>query len=348
MHRFTCPTCRHELHFHNFDCLGCGGAVAYDPLREAFAGLSGGVGGNDRPACANRAAAGCNWLVSDDAGAFCLACRHNRTVPDTTVPGNAANWARIELAKRHLFYSILRWRLPHPTRDAVPNGLAFDFLADTTGIDGQVDPVLTGHASGLVTLNIAEGDDAEREARRTAMGEPYRTLIGHMRHEIGHYYWEILIRDGGGLDGFRGLFGDERADYGDALAAHYAAGPPAGWETQHISAYAAAHPWEDFAETWAHYIHIVDASETAHAFGMSLRPPDRWGRAETVVDLDANPYFAGDLAELLADWIPLTVAMNAINRAMGQPDLYPFVLNEPVRRKLAFIHDLIHAPHRAA
>jgi len=347
MHRFACPTCRHELHFHNYECLGCGGTVAYDPGREAFAVLTGGTTEDDRPACANRAAAGCNWLVSNSAGGFCLACRHNRTVPDTTVPGNAANWARIELAKRHLFYSLLKWQLPHPTRDAAPNGLAFDFLADTTGPDGRIESVMTGHASGLITLNIAEGCDAEREARRTAMGEPYRTLIGHMRHEIGHYYWEVLVRDGRRLDGFRDLFGDERRDYAEALKAHYACGSPSGWEAQHISAYAAAHPWEDFAETWAHYIHIVDASDTAHAFGMSLRPLDREGRAGATVDLDANPYLATDLAEVLADWMPLTVAMNAINRAMGQPDLYPFVLNEAVRRKLAFIHDLIRAPRHA-
>jgi hypothetical protein len=334
MKRFSCPVCRKEVHFDNSVCLSCEAALAFDSDAIRFAALSRDTQ-SPRP-CANRDVAGCNWLARDGTK-FCPACMHNRTIPDTSDPGKVANWRAIEQAKRYLFYSLLRWGLPHPLRsDEVPDGLAFDFLADSATPDAP--SVLTGHADGLVTLNIAEGDDAEREARRTAMGEPYRTLIGHMRHEVGHYYWQVLVRDAGRLDAFRDLFGDDRQDYGEALKRHYAQGPRSDWRDSFISSYASAHPWEDFAETWAHYIHIVDSSETAHAFGMSLR--DRTGGD---VEMDTDPYRRGTLAETLADWVPLTVAMNAINRSMGQPDLYPFVLSDAVERKLGFIHDLIHA-----
>lgn len=327
MKRFACPECRAEVHFDNSTCVACRTPLAYDSAAARFVALNGPA------ACANRDLAACNWLAQPGAR-FCAACRHNRTVPDTAQGANKANWRAIEQAKRYLFYSLLRWDLPRPTRQDRPDGLAFDFLADT-----GASRVMTGHANGLITLNIAEGDDAEREARRTAMGEPYRTLIGHMRHEIGHFYWQILVRDGGPLDRCRAVFGDDRADYAAALRRHYTRGAPAGWSKRFISAYATAHPWEDFAETWAHYIHIVDASETAHAFGMALR--DLSGQT---TEMTTNPYLKTDLSDTLADWVPLTVAMNALNRSIGQPDFYPFVLSGAVKAKLAFIHDLIHTP----
>lgn len=334
MQRFACPACAAEVYFDNTECLGCGALIGYDPQAARF------VPAGTLPACANRDAAFCNWTAAP-GGTLCIACSHNRTVPDPAPPGNLDNWRAIEAAKRHLFYGILRWGLPHPTRMEQPDGgLAFDFLADGTDANGNPTHVLTGHAEGLITLNIAEGSDAEREARRTAMGEPYRTLIGHMRHEIGHYYWDVLVRDGGRRDAFRALFGDERADYAAALERNYADGPPADWASRHISAYAAVHPWEDFAETWAHYLHIVDASDTAHAFGMRLR-----SRGDSVV-MDTDPYAAGNLDDTLADWVPLTLAMNSLNRSMGQPDLYPFVLNDPVCAKLGFIDALVHPPAR--
>src|SRR5690606_37751331 len=188
--------------------------------------------------CANAEHNACNWLAPEGEE-LCLACRHNLTIPDLTSAENRRNWQRIEDAKRHLFYSILRWRLPAPTRAEDPEGgLAFEFLSDVVRPDGTIEPVLTGHASGLITINIAEGDDVERERRRTAMDEPYRTLLGHFRHEIGHYYWDRLVRDGNRLEGFRALFGDERADYAAALKRHHEEGPPADWRDHHISAYA--------------------------------------------------------------------------------------------------------------
>lgn len=330
MQRFACPACAAEVYFDNTECLGCGALIAHDPHAARF------VPAHAQPACANRDSAFCNWTAAPGA-ALCIACAHNRTVPDPTLPGNLDNWRAIEAAKRHLFYAILRWGLPHPTRTEQPDtGLAFDFLADGVDVDGAPEQVLTGHDDGLITLNIAEGDDAEREARRTAMGEPYRTLIGHMRHEVGHYYWDLLVRDGGRLDDFRALFGDERADYAKALERNYAEGPPPDWAERHISSYASVHPWEDFAETWAHYNHIVDASDTARAFGLRLRGDG------AALSIDTDPYASGHLDDTLTDWMTLTVAMNCINRSMGQPDLYPFALNDPVRAKLAFMDGLVH------
>ena len=188
------------------------------------------------------------------------------------MPANVERWGKIELAKRYVIRALMRWRLPRPDRKQDPeSGLAFDLIADETRADGRIKRVLTGHDNGLITLNIAEADDAEREARRAAMREPYRTLLGHIRHEIGHYYWDRLVSDEGRIGEFREAFGDETQDYASALERHYRDGAPPDWMNRFISAYASAHPWEDFAETWAHYLHIVDALETARSYGIDAR-----------------------------------------------------------------------------
>jgi hypothetical protein len=343
MRRFHCQTCGHEVFFDNTVCVSCSSRLGYVPERVRMLSAPPGddlwSDGNGRHyrACGNAPLVACNWLVpADAADALCLACRHNRVIPNLDDVEAVVRWSRLELAKRALFYSLIRWRLPMPTKHEAPEaGLAFDFLADEALPDGTVKTHLTGHADGVITLNIAEGDDAERERRRTEMGEPYRTLVGHFRHEIGHYYWDRLVRDGGRLAACRAVFGDERADYGEALRRHYAEGPPADWGDRTISAYAASHPWEDFAETFAHYLHIVDALETAHAFGVQRVAEDG------TISVDADPYQAGTLAALIAAWVPVTVALNAINRSMGQPDLYPFVLSPAVEEKLGFVHDLV-------
>ncbi|GGF51086.1 hypothetical protein GCM10007301_08120 [Azorhizobium oxalatiphilum] len=352
MKLFQCQNCGNVVHFDNTACVSCGMPLGYLPAQAQISALEAADGGW-RPladkerlyfSCENAAHDACNWLVpADDGRTLCEACRHNRTVPDLSVPENLANWRKLEGAKHQLFYSLLRWGLPAPDRTEDPaHGLAFDFLSDGTAPDGTPQPVLTGHADGLITINIAEADDAEREARRTAMHEPYRTLLGHFRHEVGHFYWDVLVRDGGRLDAFRALFGDERADYGAALQAHYDNGAPGDWQNAFISTYATAHPWEDFAETWAHYLHMVDALETAGTFGLKLRPRIK-GAEELAAEVDFSPYRAATITELVEAFVPLTVAINAINRSMGQPDLYPFVLNAPVIEKLDFIHTAIHA-----
>lgn len=333
MKRFACPVCGNEVHFRNLACVQCGTAIGYRPDTLAMEAV-----GDPSPLCDNAGLVGCNWLlpVGEKAG-YCAACRHNHVVPDLTFAGNRDRWAEIELAKRRLIYAVLQWNLPHPTRAEDPAlGLAFDFLADTRGKDGTVQRVLTGHDDGLITINIDEGDLTVRTERQSAMDEPYRTVIGHMRHEIGHFYWSQLVENGPDLNAFRALFGDERDDYGAALESHYAAGPPPDWALSHISAYATSHPWEDFAETWAHWMHIVDGLETAVAY--DLRPDGDAG-----LEPGTNPYLMTETITLVDVWVPLTVALNNMNRGMGQPDLYPFVLSRPVVEKLRFINRLIHS-----
>jgi hypothetical protein len=278
-----------------------------------------------------------------DAGSsdlYCAACRHNRTVPDTSIAENVAAWRKIELAKHMLFYTLMKLHLPLDDKDASGNlRLCFDFLASAAHPQGP--RVMTGHDNGLITLALEEADDAEREKRRTTMHEPYRTLVGHFRHEVGHYYWDVLVRDGGLIESFRAVFGDETADYGAALQAYYANGAPPNWQENFISAYATSHPWEDFAETWAHYLHIVDTLEMARAFGMYVHP-----RLAEPGELDArvtfDPYMLREPSPLIETWLPLSNALNSLNRAMGLPDIYPFILSPPVVEKLSAIHDIIH------
>jgi hypothetical protein len=291
--------------------------------------------------CANAAFDVCNWMIeADDPDHYCTACWHNRTIPDTTVSENVVAWRKIELAKHLLFYSLMKLRLPldAKTENGAPR-LAFDFLASSARPEGP--RVMTGHDNGLITLALEEADDVEREKRRTTMHEPYRTLVGHFRHEVGHYFWDILVRDGGLTEDCRKIFGDESFDYGEALQRHYANGAPSDWQQNFISAYASSHPWEDFAETWAHYLHIVDTLEMARAFGMYVHPRlARPGEIEAQVDFD--PYTVRDPQALIDAWIPLSNALNSLNRTMGLPDIYPFVLSPTVIEKLSAIHDLVH------
>jgi hypothetical protein len=270
---------------------------------------------------------------------FCATCRHNRVIPDLSQVKNLALWRLMEIAKHRLFYTLLRLHLPTKTKSENPDGLAFDFLADVDAPSSGIAPVMTGHANGVITINLAEADDAERERRRHQMREPYRTLLGHFRHEIGHYYWSRLVAGSVKLDEFRQIFGDERADYGLALQHYYATGAPADWPGRFVTAYAAAHPWEDFAETWAHYFHMVDTLETAGSFGLVVAPKTSKGLAAHI-DFDAH---GADMEQLVDAWIPLTFAMNSMNRSMGLPDLYPFLLSPPVIAKLAFVHSSIQA-----
>jgi hypothetical protein len=349
MRLFECQNCHNAVHFDNTACLNCHDSVGYiqdrfemtalEPLGDgrwsALADRSGSY-----VFCGNAQHGVCNWLVRADGPSLCESCRHNRIIPDLSDPANLERWRKIELAKRYLFRSLLRWRLPMPDRMEDPSGgLAFDFKHDEINPDGSTNMVLTGHDEGAITLNIIEADDAERESRRVLMGETYRTLIGHLRHEVGHYYWDRLVRDTNQLEAFRAVFGDEREDYGEALKRHHSAGPSGDWQEAFISRYATSHPWEDFAETWAHYIHIVDALETAHAYGINVNA--NFQSAKQKIDARFDPYRATSAEELIRAWVPLTVAINGLNRSMGQPDLYPFVLSSPVMSKLQYIHQLI-------
>lgn len=362
MKLFQCQGCGATVHFENSVCVSCGRALGYAPDQGVMAALEpadapasgrrllGQAGAPQRRYffCANADQGVCNWLVPEqDGNQLCQSCRHNHLAPDLGVAGNVERWARLEQAKRQLFYSLLLWGLPTPVvGEGASEPLIFDLLGDVQ-TDKGVKRILTGHDFGRITLNIAEADDDVREQRRVAMGEPYRTLLGHFRHEIGHYYWDVLVRDGGRLDDCRALFGDDRADYGEALQAHYANGAPPDWSNGFISAYATSHPWEDFAESWAHYMHIIDTLETAGAYGVSLRPRDvADDNLATRVDFDA--YHSGSIDEILDAWTAVSLAINSMTRSLGQADAYPFVLSQAVVGKLSFIHGLIRGQARAA
>jgi hypothetical protein len=349
MKLFECQNCGQPLYFENTRCESCGLRLGYLPAKETVTALEGGEaeGGGmtamvDRGHyryCVNAQHDACNWLIhADSEDQFCAACRYNRTIPDLSIFENLFNWRRMEAAKHRLFYTLLKLQLPLTTRTEDPEaGLAFDFLA--VPAPGEA-PIMTGHAHGLITINLSEADDSERERQRREMGEPYRTLLGHFRHEVAHYYWDHLVKDSPSLEEFRRLFGDEREDYGEALKRHYAEGPPNDWADRFVTAYASVHPWEDFAETWAHYFHMVDTLETANAFGLRVRPKVSKG-ADLATAVDFDPHNA-NMDRIIDSWLPLTFAVNSINRSMGIPDLYPFVLASAVIVKLSFIHDRIH------
>jgi hypothetical protein len=275
-------------------------------------------------------------VPADDPSRFCISCRLNEMIPDLQVPGNRERWHRLEKAKRRVIYTILQLGLP---MTSVPDtnlpGLRFNFLGDIPGRP----PVTTGHENGLIIVNIAEADDDERERRRMSLHEPYRTLLGHLRHEVAHYYWDRLIAKSNWLEPWRSHFGDEQRDYGPALKEYYQQGPPADWQSHYVSAYASSHPWEDWAETWAHYFHIIDTLETAASFGMALKP--RHPAAQSMsTDLKMVRVFDSSFDTLLERWFPLTYALNSLNRGMGLPDLYPFALSTPAIEKLRFVHQV--------
>jgi len=311
--------------------------VAFDPVEDQFCtyvpqkaewiGARGSRG--DRHACRNGALGACNWLRhvrSDDDR--CIACRLNRTIPDLSVPGVLDRWIKIENAKRRMLQGLLRLGLP-VERDGQSMPIIFDFLYDPVAESGAPPQLMTGHAGGVITLNVVEADDVARERIRDALREPYRTLLGHFRHEIAHYYWHRLIEPTVDLAPFRTLFGDERANYLGALQTYYDNGPPGDWQSRFISAYATTHPWEDFAETFAHYLHIVDTLAT-------IVESELAGPEGPPID----PYIA-DFATIGERWIPMTFKLNEISRSMGQRDLYPFSLSPVVMLKLDFVHRLV-------
>nr|WP_315236109.1 putative zinc-binding metallopeptidase [uncultured Albidiferax sp.] len=345
--------CGRPIFFRNSVCLACGAPLGYEvdsarlqslvpvPDQPGQWALWHDTQGGHYQRCANLDAVGCNWLVPGDAppGSVCLACSLNRTVPDLSQPQNLAAWRALEIAKRHLVAQLLSMGLPvvsKMTADAA-QGVAFDFLQPHPD-----KPVLTGHDEGIITLNIEEADDARREQVRNAMGEPYRTLLGHLRHEVGHYYWDRLVRDTPWLDDYRALFGDERADYAEALNRNYTQGPPPDWAQRFVSTYASSHPWEDWAETWAHYLHMVDTLGTAMRFGLDAKD----------VELPYAPFTrdalwrpddpgAESFLHIANAWVELTGVLNEMSRSMGEHDFYPFVLTPPVVAKLQFIHCVV-------
>jgi hypothetical protein len=332
MRAFTCGTCGQLLFFENSRCLRCSSRLGFVPSRLDIVVLDPSASGL-RP-CANTVLAQCNWVLEEgDPGPLCRSCRLTRTRPGDDDPDGLVAFAKAEGAKRRLIFQLLDRGLP------IGEDLAFDLRSSRTG------PVVTGHDDGVITIDLAESDDARREQRRAELGEPYRTMLGHFRHEIGHYYWPLLVERAGELERARSLFGDDRISYDKALQRHYEQGPPSDWRARHVSSYATMHPWEDWAETFAHCLHIDDTLETAAAFGLAVSGPDS-AQDGSLSSVPAPEATDRPFGAIVADWLPLTYALNAINRSMGHEDLYPFTLAPTVIEKLAFVHDRLLAAGR--
>uniref|UniRef100_UPI003F499457 zinc-binding metallopeptidase family protein n=1 Tax=Cupriavidus yeoncheonensis TaxID=1462994 RepID=UPI003F499457 len=343
--------CGTAIFFRNTQCLNCQAQLGYLPDTLSLVALAPGpdpgtliADGNDRlyKYCGNRESpALCNWMLdASDPASLCIACRLNRTIPDLDDADNARYWAAIEVAKRRLVAELLAFGLPVKSRveDDPERGVMFDFLRSPPG--GPA--VMTGHANGLITMNVEEADDVKREKIKHDLREPYRTLLGHFRHEIGHYYWDLLVRDTTWLEPFRQLFGDERASYAEALKRNYEVGPPAHWRDSYISSYATMHPWEDWAETWAHYLHVVDTMGTALGFGLDAGDIEGTVTPFTSEDLYApDDPGASSFLSLLNSWIEVIMVLNELARSMGEPDFYPFIMSRPVVAKLQLVHMII-------
>ena len=340
MQPFLCSVCGQLLFFDNSTCLGCGSVLGYLPdarelaaLRETPNGLerADGIPGYYRP-CANQVIARCNWLVPcDDPAVLCASCRLTSVRPNDNETDSLPALANAEAAKRRLLHQLMSLGLPviGQAVDEV-RGVAFELLSSR----GR--SVITGHDSGVITLDLSESDDVHREFVRQQLGEPYRTVLGHLRHEIGHYYWQLLVVESGHLEAFRSLFGDEQRSYAASREQHYANGVDIDWSTTHVSEYATMHPWEDWAETFAHYLHIDAGLATATGIGLDVHEPAR--SAGIAAWSALRPTTIGTMVQ---KWLGLTIALNAMARSIGQPDLYPFVLSPNVVEKLDFVHRAI-------
>lgn len=312
MRRFTCPVCADEVFFDSVRCERCDATLLYDLHDDAM--LAPATSASRAPApCANAELVRCNWAA--EPGSLCASCVRTRTRPDDDDEEGLRLWPSAEEAKRHVLRDLHRLGFD-VLGDAEPR-LRFDLLSSVR------DDVTIGHANGVVTIDLAEGDDSHRERVRQQLAEPYRTMLGHLRHESGHFVEWRLVEGTERIGEARALFGDERADYQAEIDRHYREGPPEGWQRRFLSAYATMHPYEDFAETFAHLLHIHDTLETASAFDLAQVPEDATAR---------------DL--VVSTWLPFATAMNVVNRSLGRRDLYPFVLPDPVVEKIAFVDSL--------
>lgn len=327
---FSCPGCGQLVFFANTACLRCATPFALDPKTLSMVAVGGDVG-----VCREAERNGCNWLATSDDGR-CVSCALTRARPEADDPQTRRRLQVAEAAKRRLLFQLCWLGLPVEPRDEVlERGVAFDLLVGT-----EEEPVTIGHLGGIITLDLAESDAVHRERVRTKLSEPYRTVLGHFRHEIGHYFFPVLVEPQD-LDRVRGWFGDETLDYQQALDRHYRDGAPAGWAEDHISEYATMHPAEDWAETFAHYLHIRGVLQTAAAYGLKVDGPELPTSPLTPLHADPSHLDEDDIQAVIATWLPLSYALNAVTRSMGEDDLYPFVLSPRVMGKLAVIHELV-------
>ena len=350
MRHYPCQRCDNRLFFDNTLCLVCHSELGWCPGCRALVTVDLQPDGRYRCVddtcatllvkCHNYSVEGvCNRMITSEEAdrgmTLCDCCRHNQAIPDLSVPGHRERWAKLESAKRRLFYTLDLLGLPHEVdgRRANPP-LAFAFLADEVAAEGDWHssdegmPVFTGHAGGLITINVKEADDVERERLRNDFNEAHRTLIGHFRHEIGHYYWELLIK-GRDEPAYIEVFGDHNnPSYSEALDRHYQQGPPNDWRGRFVSAYATMHPWEDFAETFGFYLDMVAILDTAGHFGITPTGFDE------------------DLETMLTTFRRLSLGFNEMNREMGLLDLVPEVITPTIACKLCYIHDMVLAARR--
>ncbi len=342
MKNFKCD-CGQTVYFENTYCQRCKKTLGYDPQTAKIIALKKTgpdtwltTDGQAFQPCRNYLEYNvCNWLTQNGQE-YCPACRLNKMVPSLHKPENRREWAALETAKRRLLYTLYSLKLPVISKlDDPERGLGFAFLEDKRRNPNVKDEyVLTGHAKGLITVNLLEADSANREWLRLHLGEAYRTLLGHFRHESGHYYFDLLIRDSKHIENFRTLFGDEREDYDTALAKYYDSNNFADPENRYISSYSAAHPLEDWAEIWAHYLHMIDTLETAATY-----------------DLLDHSILEHPLNDRINAWVKLSMALNGMNRSMGLNDAYPFVLSPIIIEKFHFLHSVIYptsSPNSAA
>lgn len=331
MKRFYCR-CGNEIFFENRFCNACNDSLGFIASQQIFINPFTQSGYRF---CSNYETLQCNWLIHEsDVNPQCCACRLTRMVPNLNNSTNWQRWEKLEATKRRAFYMLLRLNLPIPNRiffqsqsqhfqiqNQPQTPLLFDFLEDwRTNPEIALDFVYTGHANGVITINVAEADDSFRIATKELMNEPYRTLLGHFRHELGHFYWLQLQNNAKNLKAFRELFGDERIDYNSTMEAFYQDGAVENWQRYYISPYASSHPLEDWAETWAHYQHISETLETACSFG-----------------LISSDEMMGEFHRKLSTWMQFSIMLNALNRSMGMSDPYPFVITQIVKQKLSFI-----------
>src|SRR3984885_12015139 len=343
MRDFHCPNCGQRLTFENSACLNCGSPLGFSLDEMALLVLTTGedadragfVSAAEYELCANRNLAECNWLVPiNRPSLLCVSCALTTERPNDADTAGLVEFARAEAAKRRLVVELHELKLPIIGHDQDPDyGLAFRLLSSAH------ETVMTGHENGVITIDLAEGDDVHREQLRVEMDEPYRTLLGHFRHEVGHYYFYRLISPSSDDDArFRELFGDPDADYQEALDRHYSEGAPEGWKKQFVSSYASMHAAEDWAETFAHYLHIRDTLDTA-----------AWSGFVPATATFDRPVLGPSAFQTIIDmWLPLSWSLNMVNRSMGHDDLYPFVLPTAVLKKMKFIHTVIDEVTSAA
>ncbi|BBY64276.1 zinc-binding metallopeptidase family protein [Mycolicibacterium helvum] len=347
MRAFVCPVCRDFVPFEGSACQSCGTPVGLHLPSRSMVALSDGaamVDGVRWTRCTQSTPLACNWLASESAGVTargrCLAHALIRREPDPDDTIAREKLLPATQALRRLVYQLDELGLPVEPYWQRDGGLAFDLLSSYS----TSERIMIGHAGGVITIDLVESLDAYRESLRVQLGEPYRTMLGHFRHEAGHYYQNVLVETGVGAQRYlarcRELFGDERASYADALTRHYEFGAPADWRSSFISEYATMHPWEDFAECFAHYLHITDTIDTSREAGMVLHADRvRFAAPRDVVPLES--YAEAPIQRLLDDWKWISLFFNRVNTAMGKGPLYPFEISQPVADKLGFVHAVL-------